>query len=360
LQNKWSKISSAPSDGGDPLLIIGEKLYTLKRTPSAGSVLQSYDLTTSLWTKISTNLDVDTAFTYNSVFWTGKKILAFSSFFNQDPTQNNLATFSASGWAYDPANDKWNQISTTNQPELNAFKSVVWAGDRLLVYGGVTFSSPTPTSSPTYSSSLSSYDPVTNVWTTLPNAPLSWYGIGTATWTGKEMIVLTGSKNGMLTGAAYSPASNKWRLISTENALSARVYQSAVWTKGRLFVFGGNIPVGINPLADSAFYDPESDAWTTTPNGPLMGRLSPVTVWTGSRLIVCGGQFINESGQIKYLSDGAILDPVANAWEPMTAQGALSPGPAIGFWSGKELIIATGIAIPGKPMYDLNDFYLFF
>jgi len=64
-------------------------------------------------------------------------------------------------------------------------------------------------------------------------------------------------------------------------------------------VWGGNDAV-FGYLNDGDQYDPVVDTWTaTTTTGAPPGRYSHTAIWTGSRMIVWGGQ-----GVLGYLNDG--------------------------------------------------------
>src|SRR5438045_306320 len=90
------------------------------------------------------------------------------------------------------------------------------------------------------------------------------------------------------TGGRYNPATDSWTATTTINAPDGRIYYSAVWTGSEMIVWGGE-------AADLLFntggrYDPSTDIWTATrsTNAPA-ARNSHTAVWTGSEMIVWGG-----------------------------------------------------------------------
>src|SRR5205807_5826969 len=86
-----------------------------------------------------------------------------------------------------------------------------------------------------------------NTWisTTTINAP-SARDNHTAVWTGSEMIVSGGSSNTgpnysyFNTGGRYNTSTGTWTATSTANAPSARIFHTAVWTGSEMIVWGGN------------------------------------------------------------------------------------------------------------------------
>jgi hypothetical protein len=55
-------------------------------------------------------------------------------------------------------------------------------------------------------------------------------------------------------------------------------------------------------------YDPAQNRWSPLPQAPLLGRLDPTAVWTGSQLIVWGGA--KPGGNVaSAFSDGAAFTP---------------------------------------------------
>jgi hypothetical protein len=86
--------------------------------------------------------------------------------------------------------------------------AAVWAGIQVLVWGGVTGSSPASPVPPPGEAC----DPATSQWTALPAAPLTGRAFPAAVWTGSQMIVWGGyttSDNdtsvSYTDGAAYTP-----------------------------------------------------------------------------------------------------------------------------------------------------------
>jgi hypothetical protein len=100
-----------------------------------------------------------------------------------------------------------------------------------------------------------------------------------AVWTGTEMIVWGGddipSGNFFNTGARYNLVTDTWTATSTINAPSPRYSHTAVWTGSEMIVWGGN-DENSQPLNTGGRYNPwvgyldnhEHDERTSSPNRP--------------------------------------------------------------------------------------------
>jgi N-acetylneuraminic acid mutarotase len=140
------------------------------------------------------------------------------------------------------------------------------------------------------------YSVATNSWraTSMTNAPSGRYQ-HTAVWTGGEMIVWGGSRYYMYpnTGGRYNPGTNSWTPTSAANAPVGRENHTAVWTGSKMIVWGGDYfyNSAYHFLNTGSKYNPVTNRWaaTSTANAPA-GRDSHTAVWTGSQMIVWGGE----------------------------------------------------------------------
>src|SRR2546430_13311942 len=84
-------------------------------------------------------------------------------------------------------------------------------------------------------------------------------------------------------GGRYNPSSDSWTATSTSNTPVARMRPTAVWTGSQMIVWGGQ-------NSNSTFntggrYDPSTDSWTATSTTlPPASRRSSTAVWTGPRI----------------------------------------------------------------------------
>jgi N-acetylneuraminic acid mutarotase len=143
------------------------------------------------------------------------------------------------------------------------------------------------------------------------------------------------------TGARYNPATDTWTPMSTTGAPSARTAHRAIWTGTRMIVWGGD-GLGFSYTNTGGIYDPATDTWvgpTSTVNAPS-ARGSAAVVWTGSRMIVWGGE---NPGK---LNTGSFYDPATDSWSGSTSAvgcpTARSHMP--GVWTGQEMILWGGVS----------------
>jgi len=260
--------------------------------------------------------------------WTGTKAIFWGGDY-YDGVEHYLNT----GGVYDPATDSWVATPTDNAPSGRSLHSAVWADPEMIVWGGA---------SPVGENTGGKYNPGTNSWVALEtaNAPTARYN-HKAVWTGTEMIVWGGYGGGDLnTGGRYN--GNSWTPTSTTNAPEARDSFTAVWTGSPLnlmIVWGGSGAVYFN---NGGKYDPSGNAWTaTSPTNAPGIRSQHTAVWTGSKMIIWGGSY--NDGTWHYLDTGGIYDPVGNSWtatDTTTAPSGRNGLAAV--WTGTEMVVWGG------------------
>lgn len=135
-------------------------------------------------------------------------------------------------------------------------------------------------------------NPAANRWRKIPDAPVE-INLGSMVWTGEEMIVIgarldnnnvSSTKNAV--GAAYSPATNRWRRLP-EFQFSPQA-STAAWTGNAVVVWDYELTAGA--------YDPKTDRWQNLPRLPLdFSECYPSTA-AGERFL-----FANYCGQYSLL-----------------------------------------------------------
>ena len=129
-----------------------------------------------------------------------------------------------------------------------------------------------------------------------------------------------------------------WAATSTVNAPVARHAHTAVWTGSEMIVWGGEAVSGY--LNSGSRYNPTTDSWTaTSTSGVPAARSQHTAVWTGSEMIVWGGV----SNGPTYINTGGRYNPSTNSWTALSTTNA----PAGRFrhtavWTGTEMIIWGG------------------
>jgi hypothetical protein len=138
-------------------------------------------------------------------------------------------------------------------------------------------------------------------------------------------------------------------MLFSAGALSGRYEHTAIWTGSEMIIWGGeNEDSGVPmPLGDGARYNPASNTWSAvSSSGAPAARYGHTAIWTGSEMIIWGG-----NGNSGVLGDGALYNPVTDTWRAMSSSGA--PAVRYGYtavWTGSEMIIWDGKS--GLPDYD--------
>lgn len=285
-----------------------------------------YDPATDSWA-LASSVNEPTVAQGMTAVWTGQYMVVWGGFLN-----------GPNGGRYDPASNTWLPVSTVNAPSFRKNHSAVWTGSRMLIWGGIVDSQNTPTDSG------GSYDPTSDMWTTIPESqpgPDGNRAGHAAVWTGTEMVVWSGPDSGSYWGGAkYNPTTNTWSKISGASSPSSRSLFTTVWTGTEMIVWGGSN--GTNPfLNDGGRYNPASDSWTATnpSNAPPVRRMH-VAAWTGMQMIIWAGEV---PAGIP-IPSGALYDPVADSWTSLPLTGApVHTVAAAAVWTGTEMIVWGGV-----------------
>lgn len=221
--------------------------------------------------------------------------------------------------------------------------AVAWSGEELLLWGGAVCTGACTPETAQPVGDGAAYDPVTDTWRALPQAPLTprFDTTGaTRTWAGFMVVWGGDGGDGYLgDGALYDPASDAWRPMA-DGPLAPRSSASSTWTGSEILIWGGTGPDG--RFADGAAYDPAADSWRSMAAGPLGPRLGPAAAWTGEELVVWGGAADAQAGEV--YGDGAAYDPATDTWREL-AQAPLTPRrPFRSAWTGRELLVFGGEA----------------
>jgi hypothetical protein len=123
-----------------------------------------------------------------SVVWDGDELLVVGG-----------DTAPQRGFAYSPDATAWRELAPMDSGRKGA--AAVWTGRRLLLWGGQT-GSPGAFVTPPHGLA---YDPKTDRWSPLPQAPLKGRLAPVAAWTGRSLLVWGGDP-GFADGASFTPA----------------------------------------------------------------------------------------------------------------------------------------------------------
>lgn len=304
----WHRIAGSPLAGREAAATAWTGSEMLVWGGTTGRVLEAdgatFDPAKDKWRKMSPS--PLTARTASASAWTGKELVVWGG--------SDLAD----GAAYDPATDKWRTIAPSPLTGRSA-AVVAWTGKEMVVWGGVTLdgnqaftdgaaynpatdtwralpASPlsgryTPASTWTGKELVvwggnipgslpfadgAAYDPATDKWRALPTAPVTARTATGTVWSGTEMIVWGGV--GLQAPAGGSPL------------------DLTLQTAGSL-----------TPLGDGAAYNPATDKWRKLEPVPLLGRGFPIAAWDGKGMIVWGG--LTQVDSPASAADGARYTP---------------------------------------------------
>lgn len=152
----------------------------------------------------------------------------------------------------------------------------------------VTASAPDGSAESHPSLSIPASAAVQAAWQELAPGPLGERIEYSAAWTGRELIVW-GGWSGTTThelhadGAAFNPATNTWRMLPAAPG-AGRAGAATVWTGSELLILGGETAGG--RVADGLSFDPATDTWEQLPSGPLTEPTVKASVWTGSEAVI--------------------------------------------------------------------------
>jgi len=265
--------------------------------------------------------------------WTGLEMIVFGG--KDYATTNGLFD----GGSYRPPispGDVWGTISTIDAPEPRVTHSAVWTGREMIIWGGTGLVTNLDTGG--------RYDFITKSWTatSTSGAPTRRPNVNSV-WTGREMIIWGHGSIPNAQGGRYDPPSDTWTLISQTGEPADRIQSTMVWTGRELIVWGGSL-VGIGVTGDGARYDPKTDTWSPiSMTGAPSARVGHSAVWTGREMIIWGGGVPNPPGPTILLNGGARYDPRTDTWAPLSTTGApTGRSNPTALWTGSEMLIWGG------------------
>lgn len=134
-----------------------------------------------------------------------------------------------------------------------------------------------------------------------------------------------------------------WAPTTLVNVPEQRSWHTAVWTGSKMIIWGGQS--NIYDLNTGGLYDLSLNSWTATnlTNVPSRRQIH-TAVWTGSKMIIWGGICFTCGMDTFLLNTGGMYDPVNDSWETISTQNA---PPARSYqtavWTGSKMIIWAGI-----------------
>jgi len=142
-----------------------------------------------------------------TIVWTGQELVVWGGSVLVRGKRSDTEMSLRDGYAYRPGSDRWRPLPAA---PIGAWGAAgVWDGGEVLVWGGTATRD--QGAERFTQDQGAAYDPATNSWRQLPQAPVADYqGLVLAgAWTGREFVVYTGRGG----GAAYRPRTDEWRRL---------------------------------------------------------------------------------------------------------------------------------------------------
>jgi len=291
------------------------------------------------WKAISTTGAAKTG-AGGTAIWTGSKMITFGGSLNSGNGAGD-SYFNEVG-IYDPNSDSWQKPDTAGIGLTpRAYHVAVWTGSKMILWGGIT-GARAPVDSGTF------YDPSANTASDMSviNAPSGRVGAH-GFWTGTKLIIWGGGGawggTGELlnTGGIYDAATDSWATMSTTNAPSARTGASVVWTGTDMIVWGGRTgSESQTALNDGTKYNLATNTWTpiSATNAPTGDRFGHGAVWTGSKMVVIGGDGSECVYPALTEQAGASYDPTSDSWTAITTSVDCTGKSWFANWTGSKVI----------------------
>lgn len=263
----------------------------------------------------------------HTAVWTNREMIIWGGEISSRP--------SAEGAAYEPATDSWRLLASSPLDSERWFHSAVWTGREMVIWGSAAEGELLG----------AAYDSISNRWRMLPESPIGDRNEHSAVWTGEEVIIWGGwvfdpqrqEEMTLSDGAAYNPVTDTWRLLP-EAPIEARFGHSGVWTGEELVIWGGAASPSTNEAwNDGAAYNPASNSWRALADSPLSARYDHSAFSTAVGVVIWGGHIRTSVSSWRQFADGALLHK--EEWELLPAApvaGTVSTTPAA--WTGKEIV----------------------
>jgi hypothetical protein len=195
----------------------------------------------------------------------------------------------------------------------------VWTGTELIVWGGTTGGS----SSSTGLADGAAYNPSTQTWRSIPDAPIS----GThpiAVWDHRRMLVWEKSETGESPAAAFDPSTDTWTSLAPAPPRAAVAPSGAFWGDAAAVL----LDLGVS-------YNPDLNEYRDLP----MSRVKyGVSVWTGKEVIALGTTADQPS------VNPVIVDRLtyaAGQWAEAAAPAGINAQSLDAAWTGTRVVVAT-------------------
>lgn len=250
---------------------------------------------------------------------------------------------------YDALAGSWT-AGAASPVEIHHFQPVVHNG-KILLLGAMTGKYPGETPLP----NIMIYDPATDAWSTGPEIPAGRRrgGAGAVVHNGKIYLVCgitDGHRGGHVAWLdSYDPATNTWEQLP--DAPRPRDHFQAVVLNNKLYALAGRTTIAAtNPFANTIgevdVYDFDSQVWSTLTDTLPTHRAGNAAIAIGEDILVLGGESNN---QLVAHSEVEALNPVSGQWQTLDSLSRGRHGTGVIYHRGR-LVMASGCGNHGgKP-----------
>ncbi|OWY20548.1 choice-of-anchor D domain [Sphingobacteriales bacterium UPWRP_1] len=243
---------------------------------------------------------------------------------------------------YSPATNVWSN-GAAPPVEMHHFQAVEMNG---LIYAPCAFTGNYPNETPL--ADVYYYDPVSNAWGISTQVPQGRRrgAAGAVAYNGK-IYVVGGITNGHVSGwvpwfDSYNPATNTWTVLP--DAPRARTHFNAIVKDNKLYVIGGHLTgapgTATAPVAEVDVYDFASNSWSTLPPSANLPtpRWGTVAGTLGNEIMIIGGQSPTAANANTRTE---ALDVYTNTWRTLSPMLEGRHGTQA-ITSGNVIYVATG------------------
>ena len=305
----WSTVARPPFAPERGRSLHGANGIAASWSPMGGGVF--FDALANTWTPIAT-APAPTGLGLPAQVWAGDRLLVWHGLSEPDGKGRALI--------WEPPNP-WQRVEGSPVP-IGEHTAGLWSGwlrdqQQVLVWGGQSVGRP---------NTGAALDPELKLWETVPAGPLAIRTDAALVWADTEMVLL-GGRDAKGTArrdiAAYAPASRSWR--SLPPAPVPVEEGAAAWSGTRLFAAG--VRDGDVVVASAA---PRGQRWRRVPDPPLRSVEKVQVVWTGLEL------WVVDTGADRIT--GAAWEPARREWRILPVLPGVTP-PAKVVWGSRRMYV---------------------
>jgi large repetitive protein len=258
---------------------------------------------------------------------------------------------------YDPSTRVWTKAART-PVEMHHFQAVEYKG---LIYVIGAFTGRYPNETPL--EHIYIYDPVADTWMQGPQIPASRRrGSAGVVVHNDKMYVVSGITNGHTSGHVtwvdeFDPATNTWRQLA--NAPRARDHFHAAVVNGKLYAASGrrsSFPDTWGPVVGEVdVYDFSANTWTTLAEELPTKRAGAATAVLGNNLIIIGGESMSQTDAHHQTE---ALDTESNTWSTLANMNTGRHGTQA-IVSNRGIYVASGSKVRGNSEIDSQEAFYF-